>query len=242
MLNWLRQHFSSIPDQDDSEDILGNEFNILTSKLIPADSLLNLPYSAIGKLHFFKGGRSKRPGTCTGFFVGEGILMTAAHCVMSADGQWHEDILFVGNLGQKEIDIHNVHCVVVPSIWGAIAREPSFHHDYAFLKMAVAENKDYLRLAPSGLVRSVQVIGYGKELPDRMIEIAHGESEFENEGGHLSTKINPMGAGSSGSPWINQGDVISLSSHYEAASKVHLSGPVFDQKVFAMLEFVAIGC
>ena len=102
----------------------------------------------------------------------------------------------------------------------------------------------------------VRIVGYGTRHPTTMVELSYAGRVVDVSGSFLGIDHNPMGAGSSGSPWINdRGEVVSLSSHYfnhgvghKHGDDVvihghdHMHGPLFDNDTFAMLDYVESGC
>lgn len=242
-LGWSRRYSSTLIRESAEADERSGESEDIDAKFIQGDSLRNKPYAAIGKLFYFDRQYVPRPRSCTAFFVADTVLMTAAHCVMGLDGQWREDFIFFGSFGSEQVDIYSIRCVAIPSKWGDVGQEKALEHDFAFLKTTRRSTRGHLKLVDSKPVRSVRVIGYGASLAAHLIELEQRDAEIEYGAGHLSLLDNPMGPGSSGAPWIVNGDqVISLSSHYEGASKRHLNGPLVTADAHELKEFVEAGC
>lgn len=244
MLKWARRYFGSMLQHTELELDLGRRYEGLDATVIPLNAIQEEPYVSIGKLYYRVVGDSRGNRFCTAFFISDDVLMTAAHCVMGVDGRWREDIVFLGNVGTENAEFYSIQCIALPVEWGNSSDEEVFAYDFAMLKTTRSSDRSYLSLVASSAsaAEKVRIIGYGSELYNRMIELKLG-AEFHAERSHLSVHGNPMASGSSGSPWIDhQFNVVSISSHFEGLSGSNLNGPVFDEQVESLREYVAGGC
>ncbi len=207
------------------------------------DSQLNgrLPYSAIGKLLFTKDGG--KVASCSASFVGgSDVIATAAHCVMTASGNWNADFLFIRGYGSDNHDVYAIECAALPAEWGALLGDDLLPFDYAFLRTS--------RKSPVGTLGITNGVPPGK-----LTIVGYSETHFEGrkllqlptnvvftDSGKLASANNPFGEGNSGAPWINVSTVYSLSSHLRTDKKGTMWGPRLTAQAMRMIEFTRQGC
>lgn len=259
MVIWMRQYFAAFFKDSEEEISLGEneDFAEVEARLVQRESLQLAPYSSIGKVFYFDSANPKQARSCTGFFVSESAVMTAAHCVMGLDGQWRQGLVFLTNFGNRQVVLHSADCVAVHPNWGSRRGDQVLEFDYALIRVGRPSSGGYLQLTlahePEAKFR---VLGYGTDWPTTMIELSYDGTNSDPSGNFFAIDRNPMGAGSSGSPWLNESDkVFSLSSHYfdhglghkhgdltVHHDHGHMHGPSFNDDTLEMLDFVSSGC
>lgn len=243
VLFWIKHYFSELKIAAES-DVPGIVRDNERISLIPLGQMLDPPYASIGKLMFRRSDQGGHHGSCTAFSGGAtSTVITAAHCVMDFSGEWHRDFVFISHFGSVEAKIHSVKCIAIPTAWGGIGDYGSLAHDYAVLKIA-PDAKGFLAFDFIATPKVVEIVGYTGSAHDRMVRLEQGEGFFEDSVSHFSALQNPMGPGSSGSPWlaVGSGLVLSLSSRYEGAASLHLNGPKLDTSFQRMQRFVQYDC
>ena len=145
---------------------------------------------------------------CTGFLVGEDLLVTAGHCMMGM-GQtiengysrqcqnfsWMFD--YTNDSDLKNVSMDNVYgCSLI------VAGEFTHKMDYALIKLdRKVTGRTPLKLAQNkvGLGEKIFVMGHPSGLP---LKYADGARVFETEEHYFSTNLDTFG-GNSGSPVFN---------------------------------------
>lgn len=163
------------------------------------------PHNTMGKLFF-----RHYDGTafeCSGQYIDEYIVMTAAHCVYDVDtSTWHRNFLFIqqyrGNHGRRYSGFpRRVKHAIAHKGWASRGSE-NYAYDIAFLAMVeptvttwltVGYPENFYKLASYGYPSNF----YGGQLLMR----------YDGEKGDLSQTVvempfNPMGQGCSGGAWI----------------------------------------
>tara|TARA_Y100000768_G_scaffold388710_1_gene386360 strand:- start:1421 stop:2386 length:966 start_codon:yes stop_codon:yes gene_type:complete len=150
----------------------------------------------------------KTAADCTGFLVGEDLLVTAGHCMMGMGQRvsnrvtrqcrsfsWMFDYT-------SESDLNNVSLDSVYGCESVIAGEFSATKDYALIKLErKVKNRTPLKLSQSkaSLGQKIFVMGHPSGLP---LKYADGARVFETENDYFSTNLDTFG-GNSGSPVFN---------------------------------------
>jgi len=240
---WLRRHLGgdkavSQRDSDITPEIAGSG-----AKLVPSSALSEMPAAAIGRLFMTRGNQER--SSCTAFKVSPDTVMTAAHCVMTRDGHWQRDLVFVTGLGTEALSARGVQCVVVDRNWGAIGSELAPGIDYAVMSIDAGTTPSYLALDIDGTAEAVSILGYRSDCcGNRLLEVSKRKSEISRNQNHFVSSNNLLVMGSSGSPWISQstGKVISLNAQYPSLGSARLNGPRFDQRTRAMLQTIQASC
>lgn len=211
-------------------------------QVVAADVAQNqAPYSRVGKLLYTRPDGSI--ASCSAAFAGQKqVLLTAAHCVMSATGDWHGDFLFIRSFGGTQHDVYAIQCIGLPSAWGSIGSE-SLSFDYAFLQTTRVGLKGHLELAINPPPQTLKVIGYSDAYLDgqKMFEV---DVPVSASGLALRAGDNPLGHGSSGAPWVQPVDSVlySLTSHYEKGDALTAVGPRIDSESVGLMQYVERGC
>ncbi len=202
------------------------------------------PYTQIGKLFFTLGDRPGQISNCTAAFAGSGrTLITAAHCVMSASGEWNDDFLFVRAYGSKEQEIYAVECIGLLESWGSVLSDSVLTFDYAFLQTSRVSRTGQLPLSTNSPPRQMRIVGYSDNHLNgrRMLEL---EIRSTIEDTMLSYNDNPLGQGSSGSPWLSAdpAKVFSVTSHYKKEDHEKMLGPRLTNDAMRLFTFTQNGC
>lgn len=206
-------------------------------------STTSLPYTQVGKLFFKSGDDPRKIGSCTASFAGaEKVLVTAAHCTMTADGNWNRDFLFVLSYGTPHQKIYAVKCIAVPEKWGELAGDSILDVDFAMALTTKGSEQGILDL-PGKWSPRMRIVGYSDNYFDgrRMLEL--GTPVFTSDGRFVS-RLNPLGSGNSGSPWLDLSgkQVISVSSYIHKDKSNQMVGPMLPADVVDMVGYVNNEC
>jgi V8-like Glu-specific endopeptidase len=217
--------------------------SILSNHEVPMALIHNTkPYSHVGKLFYTK--EHGNVANCSAAFAGtDSLVVTAAHCVMSLNGDWNSDFLFIRSYGSKQQDLYAVQCIALLSTWGEASGEYILNYDYAFLKTTRVSEAGRLDITTATPPEELTIIGYSNDYNEgrTMLELAFDTSVRERQ---ISSIDNPLGKGSSGSPWINADDskMFSVTSHYAKSKKSVMWGPRMTTKTLRLIEYANNGC
>lgn len=217
--------------------------SILSSHEVPMALIHNTkPYSHVGKLFFTK--EDGKVAHCSAAFAGtDSLVVTAAHCVMSLIGDWNSDFLFIRSYGSKQQELYAVQCIALLSIWGESRGDDILNYDYAFLKTTRVSKAGGLDITTATPPEELTIIGYSDDYNAgrTMLELDFAISVRERQ---ISSIDNPLGKGSSGSPWIDANDskMFSVTSHYINSKKSVMWGPKMTTKTLRLIEYTNNGC
>lgn len=209
---------------------------------VPGDVLNGrLPYSAVGKLFFTKD--NGKVSNCSAAFAGGGdVIVTAAHCVMTSDGDWNADFLFVRAYGSDKQDVYAIQCVAVPSRWGEMNGNDLLPYDYAFLRTTRKSIVGSLGITNGAPPQELTIVGYSDtHYEGRQLVSLPTEVVFTNAG-QLGFIDNPFGEGNSGAPWLGLSTIYSISSHYRADKENIMWGPRLTADTIGLIEYTRNGC
>lgn len=199
-----------------------------------------LPYSAIGKLLFTT--QYGQVSSCSAAFVGSGsTIATSAHCVMTSDGRWNDDFLFIRAYGTKEQDVYAIECAAVPGKWGEVVGDSMLDHDYAFLKTNRRSKVGSLGITSGRPPTELQVIGYSANLAEGRVMVTL-EAKVTESLNRLSFDGNPFDKGNSGAPWLDTSTAYAMSSHYKGHEAGRLWGARLTGLTVPMVSYVNNGC
>lgn len=216
--------------------IEGNYFGDLSQE-IGADSIevsgrmvdMGPPFSTIGRLFFTMDGNV---ASCTGFFSGASqVVMIPADCVMSPEGEWYGNFLFIQSYGTKRKEIFAVNCIGVYSDWAESgATKPS----YAAMKVDRLSKRGGLSLTQANPPDDLIVLGYPNSYKKkyRMLAtkvVTQGDSLFETTDKDFDN----------GSPWA-AGSTVYAISHSKALGQS--SGKSIDPSVITLSSFASNDC
>ncbi len=202
------------------------------------------PYAQVGKLFFTLGDEPGRVANCTGAFSGGGrVVITAAHCVMSLNGHWNDDFVFIRSYGAREQELFAIQCIGILEDWGAINDDGMLMVDYAFLLTNRVNKTGALPFSIDAPPERMKVVGYSDNHRDgrRMLELDIFADISATLVGYTE---NPLGKGSSGSPWIGGADmsVFTVTSHYMKKDQQQMNGPRLTPLAERLLAFTRNGC
>ncbi|MFT7219440.1 MAG: V8-like Glu-specific endopeptidase [Candidatus Azotimanducaceae bacterium] len=200
----------------------------------------SLPQAAVGKLFYTKS--DGQIANCSAAFAGgPDIIVTAAHCVMSANGDWNGNFLFIRSYGSEHHDVYAIECIATPGEWGERSGD-LLGFDYAFLRanrIATSGNLDITdRRPPSRLM----LIGYSDSHRNGRKMMQLDVRVIKEAPGRVGSRKHPMGAGSSGSPWLAQKTVYSVSSYYNADEQGVMWGPRLSENTLHLASYTRNGC
>ncbi|MCD8459797.1 hypothetical protein LPH44_12045 (plasmid) [Xylella taiwanensis] len=207
------------------------------------------PFWNAGRLYFTT---STGDYMCTAEFVGSNqILMTAAHCLMDDNGNWHTNIVFAPRYrGGKRFKNSGTGCKSVPSNY--ITKDGINHvADYGF----ITSN----RSGPGWLGLKIRIpytkwtaIGYPDNYKGgRHLMRVDGSKGSSYENDTVQMLNNPMGEGSSGGAWIAEVNTsnsvggnyaIGLNSFSSPGDRNTTYGPYFNQYTFDIFNKVKKDC
>ena len=199
-----------------------------------------LPQAAVGKLFYTK--PNGQIANCSASFAGgPDVIVTAAHCVMSDNGDWHDDFLFIRSYGSKEHDVFAIDCIATPGEWGDSSGD-ILGHDYAFLHTNRLTGSGNLRISDQTPPDNLRLMGYsdrhseGRQLLDFDVQIVSAEAD------RVGSVGSTMGAGSSGSPWLSRSTVYSVSSYYNIDQEELMWGPRLSKNTLELAAYTRNGC
>jgi len=180
------------------------------------------PFSAAGKL-FIQGG-----GHCSASYVGNGLVLTAGHCVSNGRGRYHPGFTFCpshtdGNCprgqfqGTKAVTHNEYHN------GGNLAR------DVAFIRIQGNPGQALEMLFNHGRTENVEALGYPQNIGGgrRMIQTTGQMAPGRRLTPEAISLRSTMTFGSSGGPWITPRGVGSVVSHGTPGTGI-MFGPYFD--------------
>lgn len=201
------------------------------------------PYAQVGKLFFMLGDEPGKVSNCTAAFAGgRQVIVTAAHCVMSLRGHWNDDFVFIRSYGAKEQELYAVQCIGLLKDWGSIPDDRMLMVDYAFLLTNRQSTQGHLEISTGEPPETMKVVGYSENHRDgrRMLELEISANVGSTLVGYDD---NPLGKGSSGSPWLGQANqVYTVTSHYMKKDRQLMNGPRLTPLAARLLEFTKNGC
>ncbi len=204
-------------------------------------SLEELPYAAIGRLFFRK--PDGTPGTCSAGFTGrEDTLVTAAHCLVQQDGQWNTDFLFYRLYGTGLQEAYPVRCVAAPRPWVELQGGERLSHDIGFFSVGGETRAGFLGISKGLPAERLELAGYSDSYYDGQIPVTITAPSFYSPSGLLGTLGNPLGRGSSGTPWTALNTVYSVSSFYTDGDTRVMWGPRVTSGTMSTLEYVLSAC
>lgn len=214
----------------------GRSATILSEEDIGKDK----PFSAVGKL-FFTGNEGEIRSCTASFTSDSNVILTAAHCVMTEAGDWHEDFLFVRSFGTGKQEIYAVSCVAVTSMWGEYGSDEASLFDYAALKTSRMHDGAMLNISKEQPPSKLQIVGYSDNHKGGMSLLKLDIQTFFQEN-KIGSRKNPFGSGNSGAPWIAGDQVYSISSYYMADEKGIVWGPQMSEQVSGLLKYASTRC
>ncbi len=196
--------------------------------------------SSIGKLLFVNA--SGDAESCAAVVIGrQGLLLTAANCLLDRDGNASSDIVFVTLLGMAAQQFYSVDCLAYPAEWARLPDPQAWRFNYAFLKLHGFATFGGVGITNALPPKKLDRIGY-PDAPGSRIQMGSESSVVRVPGGLVATRSDPMAAGTSGNPWMRQQVVQSLSSHYDPAQPEILLGPQFSSATMDLMATVAEDC
>lgn len=250
-MRWMQHQPKLISAEYRSPRVVGHEDTMLASgsasgpstpkakALVPLYE--QMPYVAVGKLFFTK--KNGNISTCTTSFAGAGdLIVTAAHCVVAADGEWNEDFLFIRSYGSENQETYAVSCASVVSLWGSLQGDAAMKYDYAFMQTARQNKPGSLAVVSATPPEEVMLVGYADKYFNGRYMLSLEVPTFEGRPGHYGSKNNPLGSGSSGMPWLGSNTVFSLTSHFRAKEENIMWGPQFTADTLALMSYARNGC
>lgn len=188
------------------------EFLDINSGISEVTEFGQLPYSAAGRLFFTK--PNGKVATCSGAFAGGSeLIITAAHWVMSLEGDWNKDFLFIRSYGTGKQDVFAIECIAAPAQWGLLTDQRLYRYDYAFLRATRKTQAGSLGITNGQPPDELTLVGYannyfeGRRLLELVVPI------FMTDDGLIGSENNPLGQGSSGSPWLGLSTVFTVTSY-----------------------------
>lgn len=213
-----------------------------------ADPNAQAPYWSAGKLEF------KKPDGkiygCSGQFVGDKVILTAAHCVINPyTGAWNSSFVFYRassdhNYAQKV----GWRCISVYRPFFGPNRTDAY--DYAFILTDVASTKPPLSMVEGTPASdAITAIGYpGKYERGKYLYKVDGKW-IGAAGGIATMSHNPLEHGASGGAWFanfeeggdeGKNQVVSINSH-AGGGDAEENGPLFTGDTTSLRNYVSGG-
>ncbi len=197
-------------------------------------------HSAIGKLLFVNAAGSTE--SCAATLLGrDGVVLTAANCLIDREGNESADIVFVSLLGTAAQKLYSVVCLAYPEEWRALPSPQAWRFNYAFLKLRSAYTFGGLGVTNALPPKKLERMGFSGALGDRT-QMGSESSVVRLRGGVLASRNDTLVAGSSGNPWMRHQVVQSLSSHYDPAQPEIILGPQFSGATMDLMNTVRERC
>lgn len=197
-------------------------------------------HTAIGKLLFVNS--SGATESCAATLVGrQGLLLTAANCLVDRSGNVSTDIVFVTLLGTPAQQLYSVECLAFPSEWSELPGPDAWRYNYAFLKLHGQTTFGGLGITNALPPKKLDRLGYSGALGDRT-QMGSESTVVRVRGGLVASRNDSLAAGSSGNPWMRNQVVQSLSSHYDPAQPEIILGPQFTGATMELMNIVRDGC
>ena len=227
------------PYDDSNAQIITDPADITASYGNPVrPNIRAFPYRIVGKLFFTIGETDYQ---CSGSYVAEDVILTAAHCVRDNDGTWAKNIIFrraYDNGGGQSV--RHI-CLATHGGWVS-NNSTRYNWDYAFIKTIDSSTAGYLGIRKGLPNYSFESIGYPRNF---------GSGEYMQKVlgriGNVSGRImemldNPMSSGSSGGPWVHGKHAFSVNSFEYETRPDRTYGPVFGDNAENLFRFAQRGC
>ncbi|MBT4162536.1 MAG: trypsin-like peptidase domain-containing protein [Gammaproteobacteria bacterium] len=245
-LNWINSKSDLIYSGDQHLEHESEILDLDGVDMVDDSRLGGDPYSALGKLFYTRGEEPGQIGSCTASFLGSpDTLLTAAHCVMSEVGVWNTNFIFVSPYGVDGAEMYSVNCIALPKKWGSLLGENALQTDFAVLQVNRPTSSRPLEFQPL-MPKKLRVVGFSDHCCSgkHLVELEVNEYEVFEFGLSLRLDNNPMGEGSSGSPWIDSesGKVVSVSSHYHDGRNLKIDGPKIGKRLDRIVRYAHQGC
>lgn len=208
---------------------------------LTVEKLTNFPAATIGKLLFVQ--PSGKTGSCTATFVAsKNILLTAASCIISKEGQANQDFVFITAYGTEVQQLYDINCVAFPSEWTRREGADGWRHNYAFLRSGRNSTFGGLGLTNALVPPKISQLGYADAIGEGKQIRGVDSGSYMTRDGLVATIYTALGAGSSGNPWVRNSIVYSLSSHYDPEQPHILLGPRLTAATMDLLSRVRKEC
>jgi hypothetical protein len=208
---------------------------------LSVEKLTDFPAASIGKLLFIR--PSGETGACTASFVaGKNILLTAANCIISKQGQANRDFVFFTAYGTEAQHLYDIICVAFPSEWTRRGGAEGWRHNYAFLRTGRNNTFGGLGLTNALVPRKISQLGFADAIGEGRQIQGVDSGAYMTRDGLVGTIYTALGAGSSGNPWVRNSIVYSLSSHYDPEQPNVLLGPRISAATMALLSRMRKEC
>ncbi len=196
--------------------------------------------AAVGKLLFVNAGGATE--SCSATLLGrDGLLLTAANCLVDREGNESTDVVFVTLLGTPAQKLYSVVCMAYPQEWRDLPSPEAWRFNYAFLKLRSSHAFGGLGITNALPPKQLDRIGFAGVLGDRT-QMGSVSSVLRLRDGQLASRNDALAAGSSGNPWMRNQVVQSLSSHYDPAQPEIILGPQFSGATMELMKTVRTSC
>lgn len=213
------------------EDIMNNK--TLLEELKPANTREcetpnTFPFNAAGKILI------EGSGYCSGSYVGNGLVLTAGHCVSNGGGFYHNSFTFCPSHKDGSCPRGQFHGTKAIT-HAEFHNNRNLARDVAFIRITGNPGQALDLLYNHGRTENVEALGYP-------MNIGWGKRMIQTTGKMVPGRLlkpevvslrSGMTLGSSGGPWITPRGVGSLVSHGTPGSGL-MFGPYFDDAIKEM--------
>ena len=229
----VEHHKASLQNLDEKQVEIGSDTTVTLDTPI---------LRTIGKVVFIR--PDKTIGWCTGTLAGTNqVVITAAHCLLDTQGRWNSNIAFVYQYGTIEQRLFSATCAVVPVAWGKEGGDELYAHDVGFLQLQEPAPANPLKLATQAKPGKVLKAGYSDQHWNGALVYAQEGIFVRDSPREYRSYKDKFGKGSSGNPWLDeQGDVVSLSSHFHTSHPEQMIGPRLGERARRQMQLAADGC
>jgi len=161
---------------------------------------------------------------------------------MTAQGDWNADFLFIRSYGSGNQDVFAIQCAAAPSEWGDVSGDDVLKYDYAFLRTNRKSKIGSLGITNGPPPDQLMLVGYADNHSDGRKLLRLEANIIATESNKIGSMDNPLGSGSSGSPWLGLMTVYSVSSHYRTDEKGIMWGPRLTANTMQLIEYTREGC
>ena len=206
------------------------------------------PYNAAGFVEIVRSADGVLNTTqCSGQYVSENVILTAAHCLKGNIGEWEfEELTFFQQYDDGPVaPIKPVKgtkdCYVIPAEWRGAIKLP---YDYAFVKVGATVGPIF-NIGIQDLIVGQELVAIGYPA-----DSGFGDIMFEVRGSYVGKNVytgiqmagNSFSKRSSGGAWIepNTSNVVGLNSSIHPGPEMH--SPAFTAETLELLAYVESGC
>lgn len=186
------------------------------------------PFNAAGKILI------QGSGYCSGSYVGNGLVLTAGHCVSNGRGRYHTAFTFCPSHKDGSCPRGQFHATKAIT-HAEYHNKGNLARDVAFIRITGNPGQALDMLYNHGRTDNVEALGYPQNIGrgQRMIQTTGKMAPGRRLNPEVISLRSTMTQGSSGGPWITPRGIGSVVSHGTPGTGV-IFGPYFDDAIKQM--------